>query len=167
MGVESIDKLRSHLLNLNLTQNIKKRIKVDIYDFSNDITTTYESVFKASKAINSNSKTLLDREKYDQKSIDIIPYKGRYVITILRDGITRADHLKKVELAKNNLSKGLTNWKNAKVKGVVVTNVITNDSVSYNTINDAARALNVSRKTISRRLKDQKLLNDLYKISYA
>jgi hypothetical protein len=76
-------------------------------------------------------------------------------------------HLKKVELAKNNLSKGLTNWENASVKGVVVTNVITNDSVSYNTIIDAARALNVSRKTISRRLKDQKVLNYLYKFSYA
>lgn len=167
LSKESTEKLRSHLLNLNRTQNIKKRIKVDIHDFSTDITTTYESVFKASKAINSNSKSLLEREKYDHKSIDIIPYKGRYVITILREGITRADHLKKVELAKNNLSKGLTNWENASVKGVVVTNVITNDSVSYNTIIDAARALNVSRKTISRRLKDQKVLNYLYKISYA
>lgn len=69
-------------------------------------------------------------------------------------------------MGKNNLSKGLTNWKNALVKAVVVTNVVTNDSVSYNTISDAARALNVSRKTISRRIEDQKVLNNLYKISY-
>ena len=66
----------------------------------------------------------------------------------------------------NNLNKGLTNWKNALGKAVVITNVVTNDSVSYNTISDAASALNVSRTTIRRRLADQKVLNNLYKISY-
>ena len=34
-------------------------------------------------------------------------------------------------------------------------------------MSDAARQLNVSRKTISRRIEDQKVLNGLYKISYA
>ena len=98
--------------------------------------------------------------------MQIIPYKGKFVITILRGGITEAVHLKRVELAKNNLNKGLTNWKNALGKAVVITNVVTNDSVSYNTISDAASALNVSRTTIRRRLADQKVLNNLYKISY-
>ena len=81
---------------------------MDIHDFSLDITTTYESVVKAPKAINSHSKTLLEKDKYELKSKEIIPFKGRYIITIFREGITRADHLKKIELAKNNLSKGLT-----------------------------------------------------------
>jgi hypothetical protein len=60
---------------------------------------------KAAKANNSHSKTLLEKGKYDLKSKDVIPFKGIYVITILREGITRADHLKKIELAKNNISK--------------------------------------------------------------
>ena len=64
---------------------------------------------KAAKAIHSHSKTLLEKGKYDLKSKDVIPFKGRNVIIILRDGITRADHLKKIELATNNISKGLTN----------------------------------------------------------
>ena len=101
------------------------------------------------------------------KDVQIIPYKGKFVITILRGGITEAVHLKRVELAKNNLKKGLTNWKNALGKAVVVTNVVTNDSVSYNTISDAARVLNVSRTTIRRHIVDQKVLNTpaaLYKI---
>ena len=70
-------------------------------------------------------------------------------------------------MAKNNISKGLTNLENALGKKVVVSNVATNESVIYNTMSDAARQLNVSRKTISRRIDDQKVLNGLYKISYA
>ena len=122
---------------------------------------------KVAKAINSHSKTLLEKGKYDLKSKDIIPFKGRYVITIIREGITRADLHKKVEIAKNNISKGLTNWEVALGKEVVVNNVVTNDSVSYSTISDAARQLNVCRKTISRRIEDQKVLKNLYRISYA
>jgi hypothetical protein len=41
-----------------LRLNIEKRIKVDIHDFSTDITTSYESVAEAAKAIKSHSKTL-------------------------------------------------------------------------------------------------------------
>lgn len=167
LSIESLEKLRSHLSNFNQELNIKKRIKVDIHDFSTDITTCFESVVEAANAIQSESKTLLEKGKYEQVNKDVIPYKGRYVITILREGITRAYHLKKVELARNNIFKGLANWKDALGKQVVVTNVVTNDSVSYNTISDAASALNVSRRTISRRIEDQKVLNDLYRIYYA
>jgi hypothetical protein len=124
-------------------------------------------VAEAAKAIKSHSKTLWEKEKSEQKSKDVIPNKGRYVITIIRDGVNRADHLKRVEKARNNLSKGLANWKDALGKVVVVTNVVTNDLVSYNTISDAARALNVSIRTISRRIEDQKVLNGLYRISYS
>jgi len=105
------------------------------------------------------------KEKSDKKSIGVIPYQGRYVITILREGITKVDHLKRVELARDNLSKGLINWNKAKGNVVVVTNVETKDTVSYNSLSDAAKALNVNRFTISRRIKDQKILNGLYKFS--
>lgn len=55
---------------------------------------------------------------------------------------------------------------NNKGKVLVVTNVVTNDTVSYNSVSDAARALNLNRFTISRRIKDKKILNGLYKFSY-
>jgi hypothetical protein len=100
------------------------------------------------------------------KSNDVIPYQGRYVITILREGIINTDHVKRVELARANISKGLSNWNKAKGNVVVVTNVITNDQYTYNSLSEAARALNVNRFTISRRIKDKKILNGLYKFSY-
>lgn len=162
----SLEKLRSHLSNLQPVLTTNKSIKVDIHDFITGLTTTYESVVKAAKAINSHSKTLLVKDKIYQNSKDIIPYKGRYVITILRNGINRENHLQRVELARINLSKGKDNWAAALGKGILVSNVVTNDKVSYNTISDAARALNVSRRTITRRIEDQKVLNGLYRIAY-
>jgi hypothetical protein len=74
--------------------------------------------------------------------------------------------VKRVELARANISKGLSNWNKAKGNVVVVTNVITNDQYTYNSLSEAARALNVNRFTISRRIKDKKILNGLYKFSY-
>ena len=121
----------------------------------------------AAKSIESNSKTLLDKEKYEIKSKDIISFKEKYVITILREEVTREDHLQRVELSKNNLSKGLSNWEDALGKSVVVTNLETNESITYKTISDAAGQLNVSRRTLSRRIEDKKVFNKLYRISYA
>lgn len=43
---------------------------------------------------------------------------------------------------------------------------MTGDSVSYNSISEASRVLNVNRFTLSRYLKDKKVLNGLYKFSY-
>lgn len=146
--------------------NKNRRLKVAVHDFLQDITTTYDSIDEASKAIKVDTKTFWAKEKSEQKSNEIIPYQGRYVMTILRDGITNVDHLKRVELARENLSKGLINWNKAKGNVVVVTNVVTGDSVSYNSISEASRALNVNRFTISRRIKDQKILDGLYKFSY-
>lgn len=40
------------------------------------------------------------------------------------------------------------------------------ETVNYDSISEAARALNVNRFTISRRIKDQKILKGLYKFSY-
>ena len=52
-------------------------------------------------------------EKSNKESNEIIPYKGRYIITILKEDITVADHRKKVELARKIVSKGLMNYKKA------------------------------------------------------
>ena len=71
---ETLKKLRLHISNLNLELNIKKRIKVNIHDFITGSTTTYDSVAIAAKSINSHSKTLLEKEKYDLESKDIIPF---------------------------------------------------------------------------------------------
>ena len=49
--------------------------------------------------------------------------------------------MKRVELARANISKGLSNWNKAKGNVVVVTNVITNDQYTYNSLSEAARAL--------------------------
>ena len=146
--------------------NENKRLKVAIHDFSIDITTTYGSMDEASKVINVDTKTFWTKERSEKESKDIIPYKGKYVITILREGITEKDHLERVELARVNLSKGLINWNKAKGKIVVVTNVVTKETVNYYSVSDAARSLNVNRFAISRRIKDKKLLDGIYKFSY-
>ncbi|WP_431998970.1 NUMOD1 domain-containing DNA-binding protein [Streptomyces fungicidicus] len=48
---------------------------------------------------------------------------------------------------------------------VVVTNVLTKETVIYNSVSDAARSLNVNRFTLSRRIKDKHLLDGVYKFS--
>lgn len=88
--------------------NKNKRLKVSIHDFTTHITTTYNSIVEASKIIKAKTKVFLTKEKSESKSDDVIPYQGRYVITILREDITKVNHFKRVELARNNLSKGLT-----------------------------------------------------------
>lgn len=71
-----------------------------------------------------------------------------------------------MELARVNISKGLINWNKAKGKIVVVTNVVTEETVNYNSVSDAARSLNVNRFTISRRIEDKSILDGIYKFSY-
>ena len=136
-----------------------------IHDFNTDTTTTYDSVSEASQGINVDSKVFWTKEKAEIKSNEIIPYKGRYVITILREGITES-HQDRVELARKNLYKGLINLKNAQGHVVVVTNIVTKESVHYNSVSEAARDLNVDRFTISRRLKSKKVLDGTYIFSY-
>lgn len=145
--------------------NKSKRLKVAIHDFNTDTTTTYDSVSEASQGINVDSKVFWTKEKAEIKSNEIIPYIGRYVITILREGITES-HQDRVELARKNLDKGLINLKNAKGHVVVATNIVTKESVHYNSISEAARDLNVDRFTISRRLKSKKVLDGTYIFSY-
>jgi len=105
------------------------------------------------------------RQNLSKKNNDVIPYQGRYLITILREGVTNVDHVKRIDLARVNISKGLINWRKSG-NTIVVTNIITKETVSYDSVSEAARALNVNRFTISRRIKDQKILNNLYKFSY-
>jgi hypothetical protein len=117
-------------------------------------------------AIKVDIKAFWTQEKSEQKNNYVIPYQGRYVMTILREGITNIDHVKRVELARVNIPKGLTNWNKAKGTVIVVTNIMTMETVNYASISEAARALNVNRFTISRRIKDQKIFKGLYKFSY-
>ena len=50
---------------------------------------------------------------------------------------------------------------------MAVTNILTKYSIIYyNSISEEGRALNVDRFTISRRIKDKKILKDLYLITY-
>lgn len=151
----------------NLVEHNKnRRLEVAVHDYNTDKTNTYASIDEASKAIKVDTKTFWDKEKSEKNNNNIIPYQGRYVITILRDGITNVDHNKRVELARENISKGLINRNKAKGNIVVVTNVVTGDSVNYTSVSEAGRSLNVNRFTVSRYLKDQKVLNGLYKFSY-
>jgi group I intron endonuclease len=104
---ETREKLKIHLTKLNKVLNEKKGIKVEIFDLETNITNTYESIAKAARAINTQSKALLTIEKSELGSGIIKPYKGRYLITILRN-VTKLSSLcdmpQKVELARQNIA---------------------------------------------------------------
>ena len=152
---------RANLIKFNKS----RRLKVAIHDFNTDTTTTYDSISEASQGIKVDAKDFWTKEKSEKKRDEIIPYKGRYVITILREGIAEG-HQERVELARKNLSKGLINLKKAKGHVLVVTNIVTKESVHYNSVSEAARDLNVDRFAISRRLKNKKMLDGTYIFSY-
>jgi hypothetical protein len=164
LSEESLEKLRSHLVNLNLVLNEKKRIEVLVYDFYNNKETLYASIAEAAKDLEIDTKTVWQKSTIDNK--EIIPFKGRYIITKLSDGQTKQDHINRIESAKINLDKGLEKWKNALGKRVIVSNIVTNEMVIYNTISEAAIALSTSRPTITRRIKDKKPFNNAYIIYY-
>lgn len=162
---ESLEKLRFHLSNLNPILGEQKRIEVMIYDFEEGINNLYASVTEAAKAINTDTKTIWIKSNIDNK--EVVPFRGRYVITKLSEGLTKENHLSRVELTENNLTKGLEDWKNNSGKKVAVTNIETNETLSYNTVSNASVALDTSRRTIIRRIEDKKVFNKIYKISYA
>jgi group I intron endonuclease len=56
-------------------------IEVEVTDLETKITTVYESIRKVADALNSDIKTILRREK----NPSLKPYRGRYIISILRD----------------------------------------------------------------------------------
>ena len=162
LSKESLEKLQNHLAILNPRLNKEKRIEVFIFDFDNNEDTLYPSIIEAAEAIGTDTKTIWEKSKTNVKAI--IPFKGRYVITKLSEGQTKQDHLKRIELAKPHLDKGGIIWKNALGKKVIVSNIVTNEIVVYNTISEAAIALNTSRPTIVRRMKDKKPFNNTYLI---
>lgn len=161
---ETLEKLRNHLASLNPLLNEKKRIEVLIYDFYNDKDTLYLSIVEAAKAIETDTKTIWVKSNINDDKI--IPFRGRYVITKLSEGLTKQDHINRVESAKANLDKGREKWVNALGKKVVVSNIVTNEIVICNTISEAAITLNTSRPTVVRRIKDKKLFNNTYLIYY-
>ena len=52
-----------------------------IHDFNTDTTTTYDSISEASQGIKVDAKDFWTKEKSEKKRDEIIPYKGRYVIS--------------------------------------------------------------------------------------
>jgi len=108
---EALEKMRTHLATHNIEMNKNKRFKVDIYDIVTDKNSTFSSLKEAASTINSHSKTLSERCNLDLEKGVCLPYRGRYVITIYKDGITSSDHFKKVELARLRGEEGHEAWK--------------------------------------------------------
>jgi len=59
-------------------------INVEITDIETNITTKYDSIRSVAKAINSDTKTILRREKSQLEKGINTPYRGRYIIKIKR-----------------------------------------------------------------------------------
>ena len=74
---ESLSKLRSHLLLINL----EKAFKVHVTDIVTNTKTVYDSIRKAALALNTDLKAL---KYHESKKSPKKPFKGRYIINILR-----------------------------------------------------------------------------------
>jgi hypothetical protein len=61
--------------------SMPSRIKVEVTDLERDIITIYNSIRAAVAALNTDIKTILRREKNQITK----PYRGRYIIKILRN----------------------------------------------------------------------------------
>jgi len=77
---EALNLLRTALKRTKLH---KPGVEVEITDLETKLTTTYESIRKAAKAINSDIKSLSRREK-SQLEKGITPYRGRYIVVFKR-----------------------------------------------------------------------------------
>jgi hypothetical protein len=69
---------------LNRTKLSKAGVEVEITDLETNITTTYESIRKAAKAINSDIKSLSRREKLQLERGINTPYRKKYMIVFKR-----------------------------------------------------------------------------------
>ena len=79
-------KLKEHLTNLNKTVHaLKKGIKVIVTDLETNITTEYSSVRKAAEGIGSHLSVLLKHVKLQLTKGYTKPFRGRYVIKIMRN----------------------------------------------------------------------------------
>lgn len=81
-SVETLNLLREAALNR--TKLSKPGVEVEITDLETKLTTYYESIRKAAKAINSDIKSLSRREKSQLKKGINTPYRGRYIIVFKR-----------------------------------------------------------------------------------
>jgi group I intron endonuclease len=79
---ETIASLR--LAAANRTKLPVQGVEVEITDLVTNLTTSYESIRKAAKAIDSDIKTLSRREKSQLENGINTPYRGRYVIIFKR-----------------------------------------------------------------------------------
>lgn len=75
----ALAKLREHLYKLNL----EKGLKVEVIDIVANTKTVYDSIKQAAKALNTDFKALQYHEN-KKKSVGK-PFKGRYIINIIRD----------------------------------------------------------------------------------
>lgn len=127
---------------------------------------TFSSLKEAASTINSHSKTLSERCNLDLEKGVCVPYRGRYVITIHKDGILSSDHLQKVELARLRGEEGYEAWKTSGGKIVIVTNISTNEIKEYVSVSEVAKAFKISRRTVSRHIESGKVFNELYRFSF-
>lgn len=97
LSKEHLDFLRKSCSANLIYYNKNKRLKVLIHDFNTDITTLYDWIYESSKAIKVDAKVFWTQEKSEQNNNDVIPYQGRYLITILREGESNLDHVKRIE----------------------------------------------------------------------
>lgn len=81
-SAETIDILKS--VTLNRTKLPNPGIEVEITDIETKLTSRYESIRKAAKAINSDIKSLSRREKSQSEKGINTPYRGRYIIVFKR-----------------------------------------------------------------------------------
>lgn len=71
---------------LTRTKLPKAGVEVEVTDLETKLTTSYESIRKAAKAINSDIKSLSRREKTELEKGVNTPYRGRYIIVFKRLG---------------------------------------------------------------------------------
>lgn len=69
---------------LNRTKLPNPVVEVEITDIETKLTSRYESIRKAAKAINSDIKSLSRREKSQLEKGINTPYRGRYIIVFNR-----------------------------------------------------------------------------------
>lgn len=81
---EALNSMKIAALNRNKLS--RAGVEVEILDMHTKVTTTYESIRKAAKAINSDIKSLSRREKSQLEKGINTPYRKRYIIVFKRTG---------------------------------------------------------------------------------
>jgi hypothetical protein len=82
-SLETINLLRQVAINRDRLP--KPGIEVEITDINTKVTEVYSSIRKAAKAIDSDIRTILRREKIQNIKGINTPYRNKYIITIKRN----------------------------------------------------------------------------------